>query len=68
MKISNTNAEDTAEYIKQLESKISLYSERLKKSIDIVDDYAYAVGKWYDPDIDYEEFYSWREELKGEEE
>lgn len=47
---------ESEERIKQLES-------RLKKTIEIADDYAYAAGKWIDPDIDYEEFYSWREEL-----
>jgi hypothetical protein len=36
---------------------------RLKKAIEIIDDYAYAAGKWIDSDIDYEEFYSWREDL-----
>lgn len=48
---------EMADHIKKLEY-------RLKKAIEIADDYAYAAGKWIDPDIDYEEFYSWKEELE----
>lgn len=36
---------------------------RLKKAIEIARDLAYAHGKWIEEDIDYEEFYSWREDL-----
>jgi hypothetical protein len=48
--------DEAADHIEKLEA-------RLKKAIDIVDDYAYTAGKWIDSEIDYEEFYSWREEL-----
>ena len=52
---------------KESEARIKELESRLKKAIEIIDDYAFARGKWDDPDIDYEEFYSWREDLKGEE-
>lgn len=51
------STDEMADRIKELEF-------RLKKAIEIADDYAYAAGKWIDPDIDYEEFYSWKEELE----
>jgi hypothetical protein len=50
------STDEMADRIKKLEY-------RLKKAIEIIDDYAYSRGKWDDPDIDYEEFYSWREDL-----
>jgi len=51
---------------KESEDRIKKLEYRLKKAIEIADDYAYAAGKWIDPDIDYEEFYSWKEELENE--
>lgn len=51
---------------KESEARIKELEFRLKKAIEIADDYAYAAGKWVDPDIDYEEFYSWKEELENE--
>lgn len=52
----NPDGEKAADYIEKLES-------RLKKAIEIADDYAFTAGKWIDSEIDYEEFYSWREDL-----
>lgn len=53
---------DYAEALKMLEDHIKELETRLKKAIEIADDLAYAHGKWI-ADIDYEEFYSWREDL-----
>ena len=44
-------------------SRIEELESRLKKAIEIADELAYAHGKWI-ADIDYEEFDSWREDLK----
>lgn len=54
--LQQSDGEHAADHIEKLEY-------RLKKAIEIADDLAYANGKWIDPEIDYEEFYSWLEEL-----
>lgn len=45
-------------------NRIKELEARLKKAIEIADELAYAHGKWIEEDIDYEEFYSWREDLE----
>lgn len=64
-------AQRMADRIVELEASLTDYVHidrlrevecRLKKAIEIADELAYAHGKWI-ADIDYEEFYSWREDL-----
>ena len=54
---------DLLQDVNKAKNHIEELEVRLKKAIEIIDDYAYDAGKWIDPDIDYEEFYSWREDL-----
>jgi len=55
------STDEMADRIKELES-------RLKKAIEIIDDYAYAAGNWDDPEISYKELHTWKEDLRGGEE